>query len=320
MSTARKSRLRRRLEQNLVRMLSALTSLLARWLPLSILRRFGSLVGWLIYHLVPSRQRLADRNLAAVFGEQLAPAQRRAIRRRVTVGLCKTMLELLKMPHLSDEELRELVTLEGEQYIQQALDAGRGAILLSAHFGSWELFGARLAVAGFPISVVARDANDPLTASLINHARHSKGVTVLGREDIWAMLKALRANQCVAILLDQHAARGGIWVDFLGRPACTAQGPARLAQRTGCAVLPGFSFRLDDDRIVCHVLPPLQLVSTGDDDYDVHANTQLFANVIAEQIRRHPEQWLWLHNRWRQPPEGWRPHQQPLQPGAEEEK
>jgi len=148
--------------------------------------------------------------------------------------------------------------------------------------------------------VVARDANDPLTASLINRARESKGIAVLGREDLKALIGALRANECVAILPDQHAAKGGIWVDFMGRPASTHPGPATLAERTGCAVVPVFAFREADDTIRCRVLPALELVATADREYNIRANTQLFNDVIGEQIRQRPEQWLWLHDRWKE--------------------
>jgi KDO2-lipid IV(A) lauroyltransferase len=122
---------------------------------------------------------------------------------------------------------------------------------------------------------------------------------VLSQEDLRGMLRALQANRVLGILPDQHAAFGGIIVDFLGRPAATAVGPAVLAFRTGCAVVPGFCYRRPDGTYLARFFPPLELVRTGDREHDVRENTILFNEVIGEQIREHPEQWLWLHRRWK---------------------
>ena len=113
------------------------------------------------------------------------------------------------------------------------------------------------------------------------------------------MLRTLRDNQCLAILPDQHVAEGGIVVDFLGRPAATAVGLATLAARTACAVVPVFGWRRADNTIDGYILPAIDLVSTGDREHDIIENTKLFNQIIGEQIQKHPEQWLWLHNRWK---------------------
>jgi len=149
------------------------------------------------------------------------------------------------------------------------------------------------------VVVIARDANEQFAARLINQARQHQGMTVLARENMRDVFRALRDNRCLAILPDQHVAEGGIVVDFLGYPAATAVGPATMAVRTDCAVVPLFGWRRADDTIDGYILPAMDLVRTGDRDHDITENTKLFNQIIGDQIQQHPEQWLWLHNRWK---------------------
>lgn len=291
--------LKRRIAYLLLRLLLVAVTGLVRILPLSWLRRLATGFAYMLCLLVPSRQQLAQENIRRVFGDRFGPRQRRQIARQVTINICKTMIELFKMPYLSPEQIKQIVSLRGQEHLWAALEQGKGVILLTAHFGNWEVGGARLAIEGFPMVAIARDATDQFTAELINRARQRQGTKVLARDDLRNMLRALRDNQCLAILPDQHAAQGGIIVDFLGRPAATAVGPAILAARTGCAVIPLFGRRRPDDTIDGYILPPLELVHTGDRDYDIKENTTIINRVIGEQIRKYPEQWLWLHRRWK---------------------
>jgi KDO2-lipid IV(A) lauroyltransferase len=295
-----KSPTRRSLERALTRAGSALFSFLARHLPLPTLRRVADAAAWLIRKLAPSRQREAIANLRRTFGDRYTEREYRRLAAEVTRGICRTMVELLKSPYLSAEELARLVRLHHLEYLQEALAAGRGVILLTGHYGNWELLGARLARLGFPVSVVARDSAESSTASLINRSREVHGTEVLLREDTRAMLRALRHNRILGILPDQHAAgSGALIVDFLGRPASTAVGVPTLAARTGAVIVPGFCLRRPDGTFDVYLHPPLELAATGDREADLRANTELMNRVIGEQILAHPEQWLWLHRRWK---------------------
>ena len=308
---------RRKVEQFFVRRAARLFSALVRVLPLRVLQRIGNIGGVLIWMLAPSRQRLADRNLRAVFGDRYNARDRRRIRLFVTRGIAKTMVELLKVPHLCPDEIRRISPIAGLQHLRDGVAAGNGGILLTAHYGNWELLNAALLVNGFPVSVVARDAPDDFTASLINAAREKHGGKVIDRDDVRGMLTVLRRGEVLGILPDQHAKTGGLLGTFLGLPASLAQGPALFAARTGCTVLPTFSCRQPDDTFRCTVFPPLQLQDTGDRDADVAANTQTMQDVIGEQIRTHPEQWLWLHDRWRpHDARGWTPPEPEGEPSA----
>jgi len=285
-----------------IRNLVRTTDGLARVLPLSWLRAIATGLAYLIYVLYPSRQRLARENVRKAFGNQFSAAQRRSIALRSTINICKTMIELFKMRYMTPEQVKALVFLEGSEHLRQALSENRGAVVVTAHFGNWELAGARFAAEGFPVTVLARDSDEPVTALLINRARQHHNMAVLQREDIRELIRALHGNRSLGILPDQHAAAGGIELDFLGRPASTATGPAVLSRHAGCAIVPFFARRLPNGTFHSQVLPPLPLPQTDDRDQFIRQLTQQINDIISEQIRRYPEQWLWLHDRWKVDP------------------
>jgi len=272
---------------------------LARILPLSCLRAIATGLAYLVYLLCPSRQRLARENIRKIFGDQFSAAQRRSIVLQSTINICKTMIELFKMRYMTPEQVKALVSLEGAEHLHQALAEGRGAVVFTAHFGNWELGGARFAAEGFPVTVLARDSNEPVCARLINQAREHHNIDVLQREDIRQMIRTLRSNRGLGILPDQHAAGRGLELEFLGRRAATAAGPAVLALHTGCALVPFFTRRLPNGSFHSQILPPLPLPQTDDRDQFTKQLTQQINDAMSEQIRHYPEQWLWLHDRWK---------------------
>ncbi|MGE5532440.1 MAG: lysophospholipid acyltransferase family protein, partial [Bacteroidota bacterium] len=213
---------------------------------------------------------------------------------------CRTMMELLKLPAMTPDQLKELVKFDVGPQLRETLKE-RGILLITAHYGNWEWLGARMAQE-VPVTSIARDAAHDVTASIINNARASHGNKIIGREDLRRMISILRGKEILGILPDQHALQGGILRDFLGRPAWTFTGPALLAARTGAQVLPMFCVRKDDGTFDVEVMPPVELIDTGDRDADVAANTQTIMDAISAAIRRHPEQWLWLHDRWKSKP------------------
>jgi len=289
----------RRIGYWMLRNMARTVNVLARILPLSWLRAIATGLAYLIYLLYPSRQRLARENLHKVFGDRFSAAQRRSIALQSTINICKTMIELFKMRYMTPEQVKAFVSLEGAEHLHQALAEGQGVVVVTAHFGNWELGGARFAAEGFPVTVLARDANEPVCARLINQARQHHNLEVLQREDIRDMIRALHDNRGLGILPDQHAAEGGIELNFLGRSASTATGPAVLSRHTGCAIVPFFTHRLTNGTFHSQVLPPLPLPQTDDRNQFVRQLTQQINDIISEQIRRYPEQWLWLHDRWK---------------------
>ncbi len=275
---------------------------------------FGNGLGDVLFYVLRARRRHMDENLRTAFGDGLSPAARRRLARSSQRSLARTIVEFLKSPQMRDDALRQVVGFEHRERFDAALAEGRGVLLLGSHLGNWELIGALLARSGYPVSVIARDYDDEYTARLMRRAREASGLQVLDREDIRAALRCLRSKEALGILPDQNVAKGGILVPFFGRLATTAPGPALFAMRTGAVVLPVFGIRCADGRIKVRFDEPVALADTGDRDADVYTNTERMAQAIERAILEHPEQWLWMHRRWKSAPDG----DEPAEAGGKE--
>jgi Kdo2-lipid IVA lauroyltransferase/acyltransferase len=212
----------------------------------------------------------------------------------------QTLAEFLAMPQWSSAEIAKRVELRGMHHLDAALSRGRGALLVTAHYGNWELMAARVVKAGYPVSVIARDADDPPTNALINWIRGACGYRVISRRNATRpALECLRRNEPLGILLDQNTVSGEVYVDFFGHLAATATGPAILALRTGAPLIPLFDRRREDGTHVVELQPPLEWAPTGDRAQDVLRITAQLTHAIERQIRAEPSQWFWIHNRWK---------------------
>lgn len=294
-----KSKLRRTLEQGFLSRLTACGSWIACRLPRSWAYAAANAVAALIMVGSPRRQRLAETNLAATFPE-LAPAEVRRVRRASVRSIFRTLVELLMLPALAPEDLRQLVDTSELEAVAPLLADDRGTVFVTGHLGNWEWFGALLGQGGKRFSAVALDAPHQTTSGLINNARASHGVNVIHRDDLRQMISVLRDGEILGILPDQHAYAGGEWLEFLGRPGWTFTSPALLAARTGARVVTGFCIRQADGRYRVEGVCEVPLVDSGDRDADLITNTVRINVEVEAAIRRHPEQWLWMHDRWKQ--------------------
>lgn len=276
-----------------------------RWqrLPEGTARRLGISIGLAMRVLSPRHARIMMTNLRLAFGKERSESELAAIAKECYrhLGLCLT--EFIRLPAMTADEIRALAELRGKEHIEAALAAGRGAILLTGHLGNWEVTGSRIVVEGYALSVIARAQRDNEITEYIQRTRERMGMRVMHREvAVRESLRALRRNELVGILIDQNAGDDGIFVDFFGRLASTAPGAAAFALRTGAAVLPTFGWRSPDKTHVVQVEAPVPVVQTGDHDHDLRANTACYTKIIEDGIRRHPEQWFWLHKRWKARP------------------
>ncbi|MBI4012899.1 MAG: lysophospholipid acyltransferase family protein [Candidatus Rokubacteria bacterium] len=264
----------------------------------------GAVLGELAYWLLPGRRRVALGNLALAFGPALAPPGRRAIARASFRHLGVTAVECCRLFFGPPGAMLQRIRLEGVEHIKGALAEGRGALYLGAHFGNWELLAAAHALTGLPgLHVVVRPLDNPFLDALVVAGRERAQLRLIPkRKALTGVRAALARGECVGILLDQNAGREGVFVPFFGRLASTSRSLAVLALKTGAPVVPAFIHRLADGEHQATLEPAVSLVRTGQLDHDVEVNTARFTEVIERHVRAHPEQWFWVHRRWKTPP------------------
>lgn len=287
---------RHRLEHAALR---AVTGLVRR-LPQSFATRLGHGIGWVAYWIDARHRRITLDNLAATFPER-SIQERTRIAREVFAHFGRKLVELLWFTGLPRERQLALVEFVGAEHIEAAQRAGKGALIVTGHFGFWELHALAHGLRLGPMAVVARALDNPLLDRLLIDLRSSTGNIVIDRKGgLRRIMRALNANQAVAVLIDQHILTAdAVKVDFLGRPAATTSAVAVLAMRTGAAVIPAFSLPLNDGRYRLIYEPPLAVPAESDRD-GVRDLTQRCTKVLEKYVRAHPERWLWMHRRWRQ--------------------
>jgi KDO2-lipid IV(A) lauroyltransferase len=285
-----------RLEYFGVRLLLALV----RVLPAPVVRSLGTFVGLASYLFDRGHRRIAERNLAAAFPTRTR-RERRAIVRGAFAHFGRLLFDLLEFSTLSDEEMLARVEFEGAERVRLAYAQGKGVLLVTGHFGFWELHGIVHALEFEPIGVVARALDNPYVNDLLERIRQRTGNTVLYRRGtIRRVMRMLESRHGVAVLIDQHIqSRDAIFVDFFERPAATTSAVAALALRTGAPVIPVFALPLGGGRyrmIYEHAVEPPDAAAEG----AVREFTQRCTDVLEMYVRRHPELWLWMHRRWRE--------------------
>ncbi|HTV66221.1 MAG TPA: lysophospholipid acyltransferase family protein [Bryocella sp.] len=285
----------------LVRLLGAL--------PRPIAHAVGIAIGGLVYSLHPRLRKVGRRNLQLAFPEKTA-AERQRILRGVYVSLGRLLGETCLFPRYTRANISQIAVYQGFENFDTAEKRGKGVLLLTAHLGGWEVGSFFHSLCGHPMQIVVRPLDNPYVDALVTHYRGLHGNTLIGKQEFArGLIAAMRQNQTVGILMDTNMTPPqGVFVDFFGRLACTASGLARVALHTGATVVPAFTiwdsalrkYRVEFDR-------PVELVRTGNDDADATANTARFTKIIEEYVRRYPDQWLWVHRRWKTRPAGEEP-------------
>jgi KDO2-lipid IV(A) lauroyltransferase len=264
---------------------------LLRVLPLPL----GAAIGALAWYISGRQRRLAQQHLAIAFPEK-SRGERDRIGRRSFANLGRSALETAR------GDAREVqLAPEDEAVLRAAHAEGKGVILVTGHIGSWELFARRIAALGLPSATVAKETQDPRLTKLLEDSRAGAGVKVFWRGSAMSareMLRFLRAGGMLGILIDQDTKVGGHFVPFFGRPAFTPRAAGDLAVRTGAAMVFGCAHRVGPGlhRVVVRRIDPAR---SGDRDQDSLALTAEATRIIESEIRAHPEEWVWMHPRWR---------------------
>ena len=275
-------------------------------LPRGWARAAGACLGALAFVLTGRLRRTGERNLQLAYPAH-DDAWRKRLLRQLYRNLGLQLAEFCVMSRYTAENTRSLVRYAGLEHYLAARERGRGVLVITGHLGQWELSSFYHSLMGYPMSMVIRRLDNPLVDRLVNGIRCLHGNTVLHKDDFArGLLGAMRRGETVGILMDTNMTPPqGVFVDFFGVPACTASGLARVAMRTEAAMLPGFlTWREEEKKYVLEFGEPLKLVHTGNDEQDIVANTQICTTAIEAWVRRFPEQWLWVHRRWKTRPPG----------------
>ena len=275
-------------------------------LPRKVARGLATAVASALYAALPKLQRTAEFNLRLAFPDWDA-AQRAAVIRGMVRNLGWMAAEFARFPKYTRANIEETLILDGHENFLDGHRRGKGVLHLTGHIGAWEFSSFAHALYGFPLHYMARPLDNARVDALVNRYRSLSGnQPIFKNESARALLKILKDSGTVGILADQNTMpEEGVFVDFFGKSACTTTGIARVALHTDAAVVPGYAYW--DSAIGKYRLrfePAVELVRTGDSERDVFVNTQKFAKVIEEIIRKHPEQWVWAHARWKTRPKG----------------
>src|SRR6202171_5494651 len=275
-------------------------------LPRQTARPLAASAAHTLFLLSPKLRKTAEFNLRLAFPDW-TETQRADLMRKMTRNLGWMAAEFARVPKYSKQNIEDVVILDGHENFLQGHQQGKGVLYLTGHIGAWELSSFAHALYGYPLHYMARPLDNKRLDALVNQYRCSSGNRpIFKNESARVMLKILKDSGAIGILADQNTMpEEGVFVDFFGKSACTTTGIARVALHTGAAVVPGYAYW--DEKINKYRLrfePPVEVVRTGDSERDVFVNTQRFAKVIEEIIRKHPEQWVWVHARWKTRPKG----------------
>jgi Kdo2-lipid IVA lauroyltransferase/acyltransferase len=281
-----------------------------------ILRFLGVLPRWLAcgvceilalgsYYLWPRLRAVGLFNLKLAFPEWPESARRRVLVRTFR-NLGRMLADFASFPRLNRNNIERLIVYDGFEHYAQARDQGRGVIFLTGHFGNWELSSFAHSLYGYPLNFTVREMDNPRLDALITKYRTLSGGRPVEKNDFARRaLQALKQGEAVGVLMDTNMLPAeGIFVDLLGRPACTTTAPARLARKTDAALVLGLA--IWDSTLGRYRLrfEPVPWIAHEDAEEEIRLNTAHFTKLLESYIRRYPDQWLWVHRRWKTRPEG----------------
>jgi Kdo2-lipid IVA lauroyltransferase/acyltransferase len=271
-----------------------------RCVPLSVRKLFFKSLLMLFYHAAAKHRLIALYNLRRAFPEKKMD-ELIAIAKGVYRNAAITAAEFFSMPSITRESLHEWVEVEGLEHYETGIARGEGMLSIVAHFGNWELMTVTAPFLLKPFHIVYRPLDSPILDNMLEHVR-----TICGNELIpkggsgKRIVELLKENRLIGILSDQNVSvREGVFVDFFGRPACTGVGLAVMALRSGAPILPAFMARQKSGKYKLILKPLVEVSRTGDYDRDLLENTQRFTKIVEEVVREYPDQWFWIHQRWK---------------------
>ena len=265
----------------------------------------GSMIGRLLYRALGKRRQIALDNLKIAFGNTLTVQEHREICLQSFINVGKTAIEFLRFPKLTHANIWREVNVTGTEHIVNSLNKGRGAVVFLPHFGNWELLAL---VYGVIIPNRAKALAFPLKGRRLNalvwkYREHLSLKLIPRRQAVKETFRALKSNYAVGFFADQDGGREGVFVNFFGQLASAVRGPVTFALKTGAPLHFSLDLRQPDDRHQVHISPQVALERSDNFEQDVQTNTARLMDRLEEYIRQYPAQWLWMHNRWKTPPD-----------------
>jgi KDO2-lipid IV(A) lauroyltransferase len=297
-------RFRRRVRYTFLYVVFRILIFLARFIPRNAWLSLFGFLGRLSYHLAAKSRQTAVANLTLAYGKEMDARSIRGLAKSVFTMIGKNGADVIWLHRkISWEDFDNVRQVIGEEYLDQAYRKGKGVIFLTAHLGAFELCATEMALRGYKPLIIGTPMKDERLTKLLWEQRSKLGASAIerGKETV-RLIKTLKAGGTVAILIDQDTRVKSVFVDFFGKPCATPIGAAVLALKTGAAVVPVFLHLSKNDKQIVTCYPEVELIQTGDEAQDIRANTQKFTSIIESEIREHPEQWLWIHERWKTQP------------------
>jgi len=266
-------------------------------------RRISGFLGKVLFLVDSKHRNIALDNLMYAFGHQKSTYEIRFLAKQVFINLVQVIFEVGWSLRLDERRLVKYFKMDGFRHLKKAYEKGKGVLVLTAHCGNWEFLAVAGSMIEYPVSMVVRPLDfKPMDRFFINLRSRFGGKIIPKQRSLRAILRSLDRKEMVVLLMDQNVDwYEGVFVDFMGHRACTSKGLALLALRTGAPVVPVFMVR-EKSGFRAEFGPEIFTVETGDKQKDIEINTQEYNRVIENFIRRYPDQWFWVHQRWKTKP------------------
>lgn len=275
-----------------------------RILPKKWAMSLGTGIGKLLYRILKKRRQIALNNLQIAFGNDMDEDRQHDMCKASFINLSKTIIEFMRFTKLNSDNIWQEVSVKGREHLDAAIEKGKGVIVVLTHFGNWELLSLvwgvlipnRATAIAFPLK------NEKLNAYICRNRERMSLKLIPRKNAIRATLRALKNNEAVGFFADQNAGEQGVFIEFFGKPASTSRAPVTIALKTDTPILFTLDVRQPNDQHHVYISPPIYLEPSGDTETDVIEYTTFLVRELEKYIQKYPEQWLWLHNRWKTQP------------------
>ena len=295
----------KKLKNHLIYYSAQLIIAILLFLPMQLVSILGKLFGGLVFVLSKNERQKTLESISTAYSVQMSEIERKRLAQSVWVSLGQNLFEVIRQLNWTREEITSQVArVKGLEHFEEALKRGKGLFVVTAHLGNWELLGGYLGTQGRG-SALAQNLYDPRFDDLVNWFRSEKlGATLMIKRGLAlrGILDALKEGQFVLALCDQDTGNDGVFVPFFGKSAWTQSGVARIARKTGTALVPAFMVRGEDGKFELHVEKEIEVSQTSDKEKDILEIVRNYTEVIESYVRAYPGQWMWMHERWKTKP------------------